>query len=105
MSGRSYGEDSRRPCPYCGALCDADFVDVGIGEIQCGPYACEECNASEIGPEGAERGFVPPEGSKGGWYPPGGPTSPHANTAGGVLVDHQTAKALYRMGLLDKKPD
>lgn len=37
-------------CPYCGYdKCDADFVDVGIGFIQCGPYFCDNCNASEIG--------------------------------------------------------
>lgn len=36
-------------CPYCGTECEADWVDVGVGVIQCGPYYCENCGASEIG--------------------------------------------------------
>lgn len=104
MSGRAYGDPALRSCPYCGKPCEADWVDVGIGEVQCGPYVCDFCNASEMGPEAAEPGFVVPEGSKGGWYPPDGPVSPHANTCEGQIVRHQVAKGLYRMGLLDKKP-
>ena len=40
-----------RECPYCKSEMEADWVDVGIGMQQCGPYHCESCNASEIGPE------------------------------------------------------
>lgn len=36
-------------CPYCGSTCEADWVDVGIGMTQCGPYYCLDCKASEIG--------------------------------------------------------
>lgn len=36
-------------CPYCGTDCEADWVDVGVGMVQCGPYYCQECRASEIG--------------------------------------------------------
>lgn len=38
-------------CPYCESEMEADFVDVGIGMQQCGPYHCHACGASEIGPE------------------------------------------------------
>ncbi|MEK4488325.1 hypothetical protein NYE44_01560 [Paenibacillus sp. FSL L8-0493] len=38
------------------------------------------------------------------WYDPNKRTiSPYANTIGGVLVDHKTAKMAYDMGLLDEK--
>lgn len=117
-------------CPYCGAECEADWVDVGIGMVQCGPYHCWECGASEIGPElqdwyEGERDeygritnldmkdgkivmkdghpFSELELDK-GWYDPNKKTvSPYANTVGGVLVDHQTAKMMYDIGLLDEK--
>lgn len=38
-------------CPYCKSQMEADWVDVGVGMVQCGPYHCYECEASEIGPE------------------------------------------------------
>jgi len=97
--------------------------------VQCGPYHCESCGASEIGPERYdwaqgprdEFGRVQPifegpdmlmrEGHPFtdreldlGWYDPATKKmSPYANTSGGVLVDHQTAKELYDVGLLDEK--
>lgn len=37
-------------CPYCGARCQAEFVDIGVGMVQCEPYCCEKCGAIEIGP-------------------------------------------------------
>lgn len=40
-----------RDCPYCKSEMDADWVDVGVGMVQCGPYHCYYCGASEIGPE------------------------------------------------------
>ncbi|MCA1066369.1 hypothetical protein LCL98_23545 [Rossellomorea aquimaris] len=40
-----------RPCPYCQNQTDADWVDNGVGMVQCGPYHCHDCGASEIGPE------------------------------------------------------
>lgn len=27
-------------CPECDAPCEADTVDIGVGEQQCSPYAC-----------------------------------------------------------------
>lgn len=41
----------RKECPYCKEQTEADWVDVGIGMIQCGPFHCTSCGASEIGPE------------------------------------------------------
>jgi hypothetical protein len=40
-----------RECPYCKDSMEADYVDVGVGMVQCGPYHCYTCGASEIGPE------------------------------------------------------
>jgi hypothetical protein len=88
------------PCPYCGLPCECDMVNVGVGLVQCGPYYCD-CGASEIGPEeGVEKTAVE---KLCGWYEPGKPPSPLANTVGGLLVDHQTAKTMYELGLLDAK--
>lgn len=38
-------------CPYCKSSMEADWVDNGVGMVQCGPYHCYDCGASEIGPE------------------------------------------------------
>ncbi|MEB5480878.1 hypothetical protein P8825_15035 [Shouchella clausii] len=43
--------DESVKCPYCSNECHADFVDNGVGMVQCGPYHCYNCGASEIGPE------------------------------------------------------
>lgn len=40
-----------KECPYCKEMMEADWVDVGVGMVQCGPYHCYSCGASEIGPE------------------------------------------------------
>ena len=44
-------DTSQKECPYCQEMMDADWVDVGVGMVQCGPYHCYHCEASEIGPE------------------------------------------------------
>lgn len=125
-------------CPYCQSEMDADFVDVGVGWVQCGPYHCVSCGASEIGPEMHDWFYKDRNGDvirlKGkrhyndfykkkiqwdsnpvlkpghpftkkeletGYYQ--GKISPYANTVGGVLVDHKTAKQAYNIGLLDEK--
>jgi hypothetical protein len=125
-------------CPYCKAEMEADWVDVGVGMVQCGPYHCYECEASEIGPELWDWYYTDREGEvlylpgkrvyvewakkkmrwgfqtvlkpghpfsetelKTGFYQ--GKISPYANTVGGNLVDHKTAKAAYNIGLLDEK--
>lgn len=40
-----------KECPYCHKQMEADWVDVGVGFVQCGPYHCYSCGASVIGPE------------------------------------------------------
>ena len=109
-------------CPYCGEECECDWVDVGVGMIQCGPYHCYSCGASEIGPEmsfeelkdengnyGGQGKLLNPEDFsdveiKHGWYEPRSKKiSPYANTVDGELVDHITAKEAYNIGILDEK--
>lgn len=46
----AYDEPTQK-CPYCKSEMTADHVDVGVGMVQCGPYHCTSCGASEIGPE------------------------------------------------------
>lgn len=91
------------PCPYCETPCLADWVDCGFGPcVQCGPYHCENCGASEIGPErGRGEVTLNEEEERTGWYR--SKISPYANTYQGKLVDHKLALALYRKGLLDEK--
>lgn len=38
-------------CPKCGQELQCDMVDIGVGEIQCGPYVCEPCDWVEDSPE------------------------------------------------------
>jgi hypothetical protein len=116
-------------CPYCNGEMEADYVDNGIGMVQCGPYHCYGCEASEIGPELFDWYYKDREGStlyvikpgEDGWgHPvlkPGHPfsdieletgfykgrISPYANTVNGELVDHKEAKEMYNIGLLDEK--
>ncbi len=90
-------------CPYCNfPACDADWVDVGVGEIQCGPYHCPQCNASEVSLY--DKRILTQREEKTGWYEPGSPVSESANTVNGVLVSHTAAAVAYRLGKLDKKP-
>lgn len=102
-------------CPYCGGKCECDTVDVGVGEVQCGPYICENCGANEIGPEISkwmelnDMEFTMKDGHpfsdeevKTGFYR-AGKHSQYANTVNGRIVDHVTAKEMYNIGLLDEK--
>jgi hypothetical protein len=62
MSGYAYGEhEPTEACPYCSTICRADFVDIGVGFTQCGPFHCEQCGASEIGPYDQERELIDEE--------------------------------------------
>jgi len=82
-------------CPYCGLECDADFVDVGVGMVQCGPYHCMECGASEIGPHDKERPLTPEE-KKTGWYKPHSEPGSSANVIDGKIVSHNQMEAVYK---------
>lgn len=97
----SYPHPGTVQCPYCDVPIECDMVDVGIGFVQCGPYHCDLCQASEIGPEGLSEDLDEDE-RRTGFYK--SRISPHANIVQGTLVSHQVAKAAYRKGLLDKKP-
>ena len=37
----------QRECPECGLIATADFVDIGVGMQQCGPFGCEACGWTE----------------------------------------------------------
>lgn len=97
MSGYAYGDhEPKERCPYCNALCCADFVDVGVGMVQCGPYHCERCGASQIGPHDEER-VLTPEEEKCGWYGPGTAAGSSANVdEDGNHLRFFEADTLYR---------
>ena len=93
--GYAYGEpEPTRQCPYCKANCDADFVDVGIGYQQCGPYHCDNCEASEIGPCDEERELTPDE-ERTWWYAPGSKPGSSANVIEGRFVSHEEMRRRY----------
>lgn len=82
------------PCPYCGATTTCDTVDVGIGHVQCGPFWCQECGASQIGPHDEERPLTDRE-KETRWYEPGSPCGSSANSIDGIPVSAELAQAVY----------
>jgi len=96
MGGHAYGQhEPTEPCPYCSTICRADFVDIGVGMQQCGPYHCGNCGASEIGPYDKERPLTERERLV-GWYGPGKPAGSTANVIGGRIVSHVQARSTYQ---------
>ncbi|HTP77729.1 MAG TPA: hypothetical protein VMJ73_12200 [Rhizomicrobium sp.] len=96
MNGYCYGEHApTENCPYCGTPCDADFVDIGVGYQQCGPFHCDQCGASEIGPNDEERELTDAE-RQSGWYAPNSEPGSSANVIGGKFVSHQVMRKAYR---------
>ena len=94
--GYCYGEhEPTENCPYCGAVCRADFVDIGVGMQQCGPYHCDNCHASEIGPYDEERPLSEDEGRT-GWYAPESAPGSSANVIDGRIVGYVQARNAYR---------
>lgn len=94
--GYAYGDhEPTETCPYCGTVCRADFVDVEVGYTQCGPYHCESCGASEIGPHDEGRPLSADE-ERTGWYGPGAELGSSANVIGGRIVSHVQAREAYR---------
>jgi len=83
------------PCPYCGTMTEADFVDIEVGMQQCGPYHCEECGASEIGPYDKPRELTEEE-KKIGWYKPHSKAGSSANVINGRIVSANVMKATYK---------
>lgn len=91
------GENPYNPpiaiCPYCECKdCEADFCDVGVGMVQCGPYHCPACNASEASSRDTRE--LTAKEKETGWYEPNTPVSEIANQLNGQLIDHGTAKIL-----------
>lgn len=94
--GYCYGEaQPTEKCPYCSDECFADFVDVGVGYTQCGPYHCENCGASEIGPYDEPRDLSADE-KRTGWYAPDSAPGSSANVIGGKIVGHRDALDAYK---------
>ena len=95
-NGHAYGEsEPTRDCPYCGEECFADFVDIGVGCVQCGPYYCHGCESSEIGAYDNPRELTEEE-KRTGWYAPGAPLGDKTNAINGVPVSHQEMTAAYK---------
>ena len=80
---------------------EADWVHNGVDYVQCGPYHCFRCGASQIGPGDDSRpDFEATEEERTtGFYR--GRTSPIANTFMGVPLHHRDAESLHLMGVLD----
>lgn len=96
MAGYLYGtHEPTQNCPYCGTVCRADFVDIGVGYQQCGPYHCEECFALQIGPHDKERTLSKNEEGT-GWYEPHSEAGSSANVINGHVVSHVQARETYR---------
>ena len=92
---------STMPCPYCQFPMEADWVDVGVGMVQCGPYHCENCNASQIGPEYDEvMHTLSEQEKKTGFYT--NRISPLANQHNGKPISHKQADAIYRAEYFEK---
>lgn len=81
-------------CPYCSSPCDADWVDVGVGMVQCGPYHCLICGASEIGPHDDHRELTENEKVT-NWYAPNSEPGSSANVIDGKIVSHRQMKRAY----------
>jgi hypothetical protein len=96
MGGYAYGQhEPTEPCPYCGTICCADFVDIGVGFQQCGPFHCDNCGASEIGGFDSPRPLTAAE-EKSGWYGPQSEPGSSANVIGGRIVSHVQARDAYQ---------
>lgn len=93
---RGIYETPSQPCPYCGAECEADWCDVGVGMVQVGPYVCMGCMASEASAYGdreSRSDFDPSTG----WYRPGAPLGALANQdENGKPITWQEADTRYR---------
>lgn len=85
----------QRNCPYCNTLCDADWVDVGVGFVQCGPYHCEACGASEISSYDKDRSLSDKEKDT-GWYSPGSEPGSSANVINGKIVSAAEMLRTYK---------
>lgn len=51
-------------CPYCSCEMTCDTVDVGVGEMQSGPYGCENCRAVAVSLKDRDSPDLDPEEKK-----------------------------------------
>ena len=93
MSNYKYYDDPYH-CPYCNFPCQADFVDIGVGMVQCGPYHCDNCGASVIGPYDEYRRLTEEE-ERTGWYAPNTLPGSSANVVNFKIVTAEQAKKVY----------
>ena len=84
-----------RECPYCNCFCEADWVDIGVGMQQCGPYHCDNCGASEMGPYDESRELTDEEVMT-NWYGPKSEPGSSANVVNGKIVSAEVMKAEYK---------
>jgi hypothetical protein len=54
-------------CPYCGNKTECDMVDVGVGNVQCGPYHCEHCLSVQMSPDEDRTNATEEERTNGWW--------------------------------------
>lgn len=97
-TGYLYGEEPpTMPCPYCGAICEADWVDIGVGMQQCGPFHCDACLASQVGPyDDTETRPLTADEQRTQWYAPATPPGSSANVIRGRLVTHRQMLRTYK---------
>lgn len=57
-------------CRWCGELCDAEFVDVGVGQVQVTAGICEACCAVEMSPYFLPDGKITEVEMVTGWHGP-----------------------------------
>ena len=90
-------ETPAQPCPYCGADCEADWCDIGVGMVQVGPYVCLACMASEASAYNDARDARYDYDPATGWYQPGAPLDTLANQdEQGQPISWQEADTRYR---------
>lgn len=103
--GYMYGDpEPQERCPYCGTWCYADHADVGVAFVQCGPFHCLSCRATEIGPYDEPRELTEKERAT-GWYASGRPPGSSANVIGGEVVDHIAMQGAYNARFGGGSPD
>lgn len=81
MSGYGYGDSQpKEECPCCGGEATAEFVDVGVGMVQCQPYQCDDC--------GAFQGSGPPQRNPDGTWHHGWTVLPKPSELGEHVFGH-----------------
>lgn len=90
--------EAKAICPYCECNhCEADFADVGIGLVQCGPYYCPNCKASEAST--IDNRELSEKEKETGWYQPGSEISENIPQINNVPIGHKNGESLYKLGI------